>query len=572
MKKIIPLLLSILFASNISGLAQPPLKFAKTFGGPVTDESNDIKVDAFGNSYTIGSFRDSADFDTGPGVSMVTSNGQLDIFIMKLDSLGNFVWSKRIGGTENDKASSLVLDPSGNLYITGSFASTVDFDPGGGTLSATSPFLSAFILKMDPLGNPLWLKTFHGSNSVEYCEGFAITLDNLGNVICYGNFLGSVDFDPGAGTTVYTELDIGASFLLKLDNMGTFVFAKEILCKEYIFPKCVKTDAGGNIYTCGSFTDSLDGDPGVGTAWLVSPDGYYEGYVSKYSSSGNHVWSKALGTHPFTPFTRAYSVGLDAVGNVYVCGHFAGTCDFDPGSGTSILVSTSSISVYSVKLDNSGNFIWGREMGGEDAQAYGMYVDPSGNQVITGTFAGDLDCDPSASAFTLYSHASPFDVFLLILNSSGYLECAFNVGSTFHDYGNAIDVRGSDLYMTGVFSLTCDFDPGSLYDPHTSAGFVDAYIAKYDAASCLPVTVDIDAVQKKEPLNVFPNPVSDKLIIQWQGRDAKYSLINSLGQHVENRVMEIGENRLDVSDIPSGVYFLMVETGEGVIYRKIIKK
>ena len=171
--------------------------WAKTFGGANYDVGYQLSIDAFGNIYTIGSFEGTADFDPGPGTYMLTSVGNYDIFVQKLDPNGNFLWAKAFGGTLQDESYSMEV-AQGNVYITGGFSGTVDFDPGAGTYNITSKGgFDAFLQKMDLNGNFLWAKTFGGTG-----DDAAITLnvDNWGNVYTTGGFSGIVDFDPGAGT------------------------------------------------------------------------------------------------------------------------------------------------------------------------------------------------------------------------------------------------------------------------------------------------------------------------------------------------------------------------------------
>ena len=94
-------------------------------------------MDASGNVYTTGYFQGTVDFDPGAGTFNLTSAGLQDIFISKLDAAGNFVWAKQLGGTLNDVGYSIALDTSGNVYTTGFFRDTVDFDPGAGTFNLT---------------------------------------------------------------------------------------------------------------------------------------------------------------------------------------------------------------------------------------------------------------------------------------------------------------------------------------------------------------------------------------------------------------------------------------------------
>lgn len=95
--------------------------------------STSIFVDDSCNVYTTGNFSDTVDFDPNVGVyNLVGGNGDNDIFIQKLDSAGNFIWAKSMGGSGNDVGTSIVVDKLGNVYTTGYFELTVDFDPNAG--------------------------------------------------------------------------------------------------------------------------------------------------------------------------------------------------------------------------------------------------------------------------------------------------------------------------------------------------------------------------------------------------------------------------------------------------------
>lgn len=101
----------------------------KSLVGTSDDVARSIKVDVSGDVYTMGSFNSTVDFDPGAGVFNLTSAGSSDSFISKLDTDGNFVWAKQLGSTGNDEGQALALDVSGNVYSTGRFYETVDFDP-----------------------------------------------------------------------------------------------------------------------------------------------------------------------------------------------------------------------------------------------------------------------------------------------------------------------------------------------------------------------------------------------------------------------------------------------------------
>ena len=106
--------------------------WAKAFGGISGDGGNTIAVDASGNVYTVRYFAETVDFDPGLGIFNLTSVGEEDCFIQKLDASGIFLWAKAFGGDDTEKIFSITLDASGNVYTTGHFQGTVDFDPGPG--------------------------------------------------------------------------------------------------------------------------------------------------------------------------------------------------------------------------------------------------------------------------------------------------------------------------------------------------------------------------------------------------------------------------------------------------------
>jgi len=131
----------------------------------------------------------------------LTSSGNQDVFISKLDVSGNFVWAKSIGGTGYEEGSAITLDKTGNVYTTGYFEDTVDFDPNAttNTLSAIPGAQDIFISKLDAAGNFIWCKEMGGNNSNSINYSGSIAIDASDNVYTTGTFQDTVDFDPGTG-------------------------------------------------------------------------------------------------------------------------------------------------------------------------------------------------------------------------------------------------------------------------------------------------------------------------------------------------------------------------------------
>lgn len=144
---------------------------------------------------TAGTFSGTVDFDPGAGVTSLTAVGGRDIFITKLDAQGGLRWAKSIGGLGTDEVRALAQDAAGNLYVAGSFAGQVDFDPGAGqrTLGASGA-TDLFLLKLTAAGELVWAKALGGAT---HEQATAVAVDPAGYVYLGGFFSGTMDFDSG---------------------------------------------------------------------------------------------------------------------------------------------------------------------------------------------------------------------------------------------------------------------------------------------------------------------------------------------------------------------------------------
>jgi hypothetical protein len=129
----------LLLSNSVSSQS---LLWAKQLSGTSWKNVNDMTVDKDGNVYSTGIFQDVVDFDPGPATFNLNTIGSGvfsgDIFVSKLDSAGNFVWAKKMGGPEIDLGAAITHDVDGNIYVTGGFRNTADFDPGPGIYNMTA--------------------------------------------------------------------------------------------------------------------------------------------------------------------------------------------------------------------------------------------------------------------------------------------------------------------------------------------------------------------------------------------------------------------------------------------------
>ncbi|MES2763373.1 MAG: T9SS type A sorting domain-containing protein [Bacteroidota bacterium] len=400
------------------------LVWAKIIGGNTDDWGYSITVDDSGYVYTSGITTYGADFDTGPGTYTVSGG---DAFVSKMDNNGTLIWAKAVNGTSisyGDK--SLAVDKKGNVYYSGTFLNTVDFNPGAGVFNLSSGSSSnkdIFISKLNRQGNFVWAKKY--GSPTQNDKAPLLTLDSLDNLYVTGVYSYSIDCDPGPGTYTLSSASSGSGlFVSKLDSSGSFVWAKNFYSSTNgtctgangeVEAKSIKIDALGNIYLLGDFHNTVDFDPGPGT-YTIQSSGNRAIFMMKLNNVGNFVWAKAMAT--WAQCNSGYSMVLDRFGYIYITGKFV-TMDFDPGSGSNIILSSPSLAENALiaKYDTTGALSWAGAIGGGTAWGYGITVDAFDNVYTTGICYGTtMDFDPGAGVVNIPSNGAQ-DIFLQKMNA-----------------------------------------------------------------------------------------------------------------------------------------------------------
>lgn len=564
MKKIFLVTLIILLSTKIYSQGGF-YEWAKKLEGIGSKKPYTIKTDTSGNIYTTGSFGNTIDFDPGIGVYNLITTGSYDIFIQKLDSDGNFIWAKSIGGSgpNNDGYGiSLAIDNSENVYITGFFEGTVDFNPGSGTFNLTSNGgRDIFILKLDPNGNFVWAGNI---GDIYDDTGIFITVDNSSNVYVTGTFAresylnNAVDFDIGTGIYNLSCNGYSSMFFLKLDNNGNFIWAKEIGNYSQSSVNSLSIDNLGNMYATGNFYSTLDFNPGSGTYNLTGAI-----FILKLDINGNFSWAKSIDGFDLTGF----SIATDNFGNIYTSGNFRNTIDFDPGAGVFNLTSTGGDNIFIQKLDVNGNFIWAKML---DASYYSyagydnygdiLSLDKLGNIYTTGVFTGTVDFDPGTGVTNLTSNGSSGykDLFILNIDPNGNLIWVKALDGLSVNSVNATSItvdKSLNVHILGNFEHTIDFDPGLGTAPLTSlSGTFDIFILKLSYISTLPEPPEVI-------INSSSGDYNTNIIINYSLIDAnsdtcyidvKYSLDNGSSWSLipgDNG----GDGLIELSALPIGV-------------------
>ncbi|MCB0706269.1 MAG: SBBP repeat-containing protein, partial [Saprospiraceae bacterium] len=337
-----------IFTQKLDGSGN--LIWVKGSGGLSHDEGTSITVDDFGNVYSTGFFSITAVFDPNDDAFDLTSAGSKDIFVQKLDSDGNIIWVRGMGGPNSDIGNSIAIDDFGNVYSTGYFSTISDFDPSEGNsfLLTSNGYWDIFVQKLDSEGELVWALGFGDTGDD---VGNSIAVDNTGNIYITGRFNGTVDFDPGDDTffLVSEGEDI---FIQKLDPNGNLVWAKRIGGANNDIGYSITTDGENNIYTTGHFSGTVDFDPNAETYYL---DGEGEDiFIQKMDSDGNFIWARKIGG---SGSGEGLSIQVDEINNVYITGYFTGTLDFDPNENVVNFTSTDGglDDIFILKLTEESN-------------------------------------------------------------------------------------------------------------------------------------------------------------------------------------------------------------------------
>jgi gliding motility-associated-like protein len=371
--------------------------WATYYGGSGIDSGISIATDNSGNVFVTG-LAASTDFPVQNAGTFFqgTNSGALDAFILKFDNTGNRLWATFYGGNDIDIGTSITIDNSGNVFVTGYTASTNFPLQNAGTFfqgtfgGGVYPY-DAFILKFNNAGNRLWA-TYYGGSGDD--RGYSIATDNNGNVFVTGN-TSSPNFPVQNAGTFFQGTKAGGlydAFILKFDNAGNRFWATYYGGSEEDECYSIATDNSGNVFVIG-LTNSLDFPvQNAGTFFQGTYAGDVDAFILKFNNAGTRLWATYYGgsMSEYILGPTYDNLAIDTCGNVYLgfetssdpFPHLQNSCDtqyFDNtynGGSSDILLSL---------FNNSGNLLWCTYLGGDgDDFRCPLAVDANNNLFVSG--------------------------------------------------------------------------------------------------------------------------------------------------------------------------------------------
>ncbi|MEM7375191.1 MAG: T9SS type A sorting domain-containing protein [Bacteroidota bacterium] len=498
-------------------------------GGTGQEIIYDIAVFASDHFYITGSFQGTADFDPLGTTLNLTSSGSDDLFLAQYSMAGSVQFANAIGGSSFDTGFGLALDVASNIFLTGSFAGTVDIDPGASTTNLTSTgFTDIFLARYNKVGEFQWGFNLGGTgffgNSAR-----KVAVDAT-SIYLVGQFTGTADFDPSGGTANLNGGTV-SGFLASYDMSGAYQWA---LALNGGFGAISSTDAvtvdnAGYVYIAGSMSNTVDFDPSAGTTNITSAGGS-DAFMARYDVNGNLSWAFGAGGTSTDGGNALAATSTRVMG----IGSYQGTADFDPSTGNTANTSNGQTDIWTTMYSTT---VFPVEWAYVEAEAAdeGVWINwGTASEQNTERFVIERSVDKHLFEAIGETPAK---------GNSQTLETYAHLDQT--------PLTGTSYYRLRQIDL--------------NGHFAYSHI----------LTVEIG--QADLSLELYPNPAQDKISYQLHGdlsiTDAReLRLLTAQGICVHHVIKGSASNgELDIRFLPPGLYFLQVRAGQEVRFHSFVK-
>lgn len=476
------MVISVLAFSNLAYCQV--LVWAGQFTGPFKNEATGgIVMDNDYKLYTAGVSLGTVDFDSGEAVFNLSSDWP-NIYFTKYDTSGTFLWARQILANSELTCTSIELDSSGNIFITGFWSGTADFDPSTEDYILIKPpntGTSSFIAKYSAEGNFIWVETLVGFGNVRILD---IACDENGELYVTGIFNWQVDFDPSEAVfNLNTNGLDGHFFIARYSSVGDLVWVHQGFSDLVSTGRAVEVDYDGNIIYAGDFRDTVDFNFGPESFLLGGGNGL-NGFVSKLDPNGNFLWARHYDS---SSRIQVNDVAIGPNNEVYCTGVHASSTNYNPSGGGQPISMGGQDNIFVTAHYADSSFNWVRLYGGlHRDRGEAITVSPYGDIYFTGTMGGINDMDNGPMIYPMLFAGTEPVPFIARIRPNGTFHWAMSVESTnssfaFNSRGTGIVVDDQEnVYTAGLFTGNANFNwyPGA-HVLSTPTVQPNSFISKY---------------------------------------------------------------------------------------------
>lgn len=500
---------------------------ARTIKGNSNDFGTLVQNDKSGNTIISGIITSSI-LVTGNDTFYYSS--PTGCLLSKLDSTGNFIWTKIIGDSDQDRITSIVTDSLGNIYTTGFFVGQpliIDSD----TLFSKGSY-DFFVTKYLSNGTAVWSKNFGGQDGD---ASGSISIDRSG-AIYVSAYLES--YLTVLGLDTINSNGNGIGLILKLDNSGGVVWTRTITTTDICAIKC---DSHNNVYFAGTFTGTMN----VGGTTIISAPisclNCDKFFLAKYDENGNGLWAETT----IEKSSKCVDICLNNNDEIYITGYsYFGAISFD----SIVVTNYQKPYIFLAKYDKNGKALWAKASKGN--YNYVSALSCSGNYLY---LLGSGDFPVAFNSFSV-TQLPGYGYFVYKFDGSGNSICATDILAD--NWVSDISADDYDhVYAIGSFKSDSLVLSTQTFVPRS--GVRDIFLGKLSCEAKSPIFSGIDDVKSLYTYKLFPNPNKGHFNFQLERTNSLgvFTIFNSVGQIITEYKITKPESQISNNSLVPGIYY-----------------
>jgi hypothetical protein len=542
------------------------------YGGSSSDAARVMRVEPSGNVYLAGSTTSTTGIASSGAYQTVYGGGIDDAFLAKFNTSGQLIWSTYFGGIDHDIAEALTIDRDTNVLISGHTSSPGSIATAGAYGTSYNGNFDVFIAKFDSAGTLKW-GSYFGDSGVD--EAYGMVTDTLGDIYVTGGTTSLAGIStPGSHQTAFAGYQDG--FLSKFNATGTsLLWSTYFGGQDNDFGTAIAVNKYGTVFFGGTTTSS-SGIASTG-AYQTSPASFDESFMASFSPSGVRLWSTYYGGIDVDYITALI---IDNNSDLFFSGTTNSPSLATTGSYQFTLSSPGYYDAYFAQFTASGQRVLCTYFGGEsDEFGTGIAKDSKGRIYLGGETTSSNSIATSLAHQTAQAGMNdgflakfclrPVPVMQPQLSGTicvGTITLSAQSWYTSYSWNNTFTTNPLVVKSTSVAGTYSFFLSVSDYG---CEGYSDTIV--FETKKCIN---GFAGPAGRDGLAMYPVPAKTFINVQLSEDNTSFtaSVYSCTGQLILSNELKGHSGRIDLHELPPGLYVLKVQTPGGSYTRKLIKE